>query len=935
MMLYQFKSSNNSIRGADLHSSMFTTDKGADSNLYHFKLSDSKENTRTYERSKPSTHKTYFMKTPENKVWEENRYTGNATFGGKNFFELVAELNKTPAELKRTKCSPTELGMKLYKGTTKIIKKVDGKIHNVELKFPELLVDDERIWRNRKPVLLGDVDALLPHGEEGEECECDECLKDASHPLEKEKLSIKLPTEVMKEVTDAKTRRKLPAKPRKRTLKVKKNESPTEEMKGKKREVLNQFQSVFPAYNEYKMNKQELENMEKQDVRIPSPLSSKEKQLIKKAPKNKTMKRAPVGKAKSVSDLIKQYLESGVPVLDRFTEAQLSEMLLKTNKEYHSTKTPIMSDPQYDVFRNYIEDKYPESNALQQVGAPIKGTKGKVTLPFNMPSMDKIKPETTMLTSWLLKYPGPYVISCKLDGVSGMYAMDEAGPHLYTRGDGAIGQDISHLIRPLRLPTIPVGTVVRGEFIVPKTTFDAKYKEKFSNPRNFVAGLVNSKTVTSSIKDLDFVVYEMIQPALSPSKQMAELAKHGFDVVQHDLIPGLSKDLLMQTLMSWRTLNKYEIDGIIVSDDRVYLRTAKNPDHAFAFKMAISDQIAETTVVDVIWEASQDGYLKPRVKIAPISIGGVNIEYTTGFNGKFIEDNKIGPGAKIQMIRSGDVIPYIKSVLEPASEGKMPDADLMPYEWNATHVDVVLKNVGDNDTVKEKNIVGFFSDLEVEGLATGNVRRIMAAGFDTVPKILKMTEADFKDVDGFKKKMIEKVRSSIQDKVGAASIVQLMAASNKFGRGVGIRVLTPLMDANQDFLTKEETKAEKIAKLNAAGIHKNAEAFYNSIEPFNAFLRECGLDSRESTKEPKSDVKDTIDKSNPLFEKSIVMTKIRNKEIIEHLKKVGATLEDSFKKNTVALVMKDKTDITNKMRDAEKKGIEIFTVEEFKTKYMV
>jgi NAD-dependent DNA ligase len=931
------------------------------------------------------------MKDQANRVWTENRYSGDATFGGKNFFELIAELNKTPAELKRTKCSPTELGMKLYKGTTKIIKKVDGKIHNVELKFPELLVDDERIWRNRKPVLLGDVDALLPHGEEGVECECDECLLDA-----KEKALLEEPKkEETKEETkkvfqtvgsegplEKKTRRKLPAKPRKRTLKLKKNELPTEELKGKKREVLNQFQSVFPAYAEYKMNKQELENMEKQDVWVPSieaekPLSSKEKQLssketvvvnkqvssertdvinkqlIKTAPKNKTMKRMPVSKT-----LIKQYLESGVPVLDTFTEAQLSEMLLKANKEYHSTKTPIMSDPQYDVLRNYIEDKYPTADALQQVGAPIKGTKGKVTLPFNMPSMDKIKPETTMLTSWLLKYPGPYVISCKLDGVSGMYAMDEAGPHLYTRGDGAIGQDISHLIKPLNLPTIPVGTVVRGEFIVPKTTFDAKYKEKFSNPRNFVAGLVNSKTVTSSIKDLDFVVYEMIQPALSPSKQMAELAKHGFDVVQHDIMPGLSKDpsdpsvstklskgptdptvpkglskdLLTQTLMSWRALNKYEIDGIIVSDDHVYPRTAKNPDHAFAFKMAISDQIAETTVVDVIWEASQDGYLKPRVKIAPISIGGVNIEYTTGFNGKFIEDNKIGPGAKIQMIRSGDVIPYIKSVLEPAAEGKMPDADAMPYEWNATHVDVVLKNVGDNDTVKEKNIVGFFSDLEVEGLATGNVRRIMAAGFDTVPKILKMTEADFKDVDGFKKKMVDKVRTSMQEKVGAASMVQLMAASNKFGRGVGIRVLTPLMDANPDFLTKEETKAEKIAKLNAAGIHKNAEAFYNNIEPFNAFLRECGLDS---VKEPKSEVKDTMDSSNPLFEKSIVMTKIRDKEIIAHLKKVGATLEDSFKKNTVALVMKDKTDITNKMRDAEKKGIEIFTVEEFKAKYMM
>jgi hypothetical protein len=181
------------------------------------------------------------------------------------------------------------------------------------------------------------------------------------------------------------------------------------------------------------------------------------------------------------------------------------------------------------------------------------------------------------------------------------------------------------------------------------------------------------------------------------------------------------------------------------------------------------------------------------------------------------------------------------------------------------------------------------------------------------------------------------VRTAIQEKVGSASSVQLMAASNKFGRGVGIRVLTPLMDANPDFLTKDETKAAKIAKLNAAGIHKNAELFYNNIAGFNEFMRECGLDEAkaESKADSKAELKETIDISNPLFEKSIVMTKIRNKEIIEHLKKVGATLEDSFKKNTVALVMKDKSDVSNKMRDAEKKGIEIFTVEEFKAKYMV
>ena len=80
--------------------------------------------------------------------------------------------------------------------------------------------------------------------------------------------------------------------------------------------------------------------------------------------------------------------------------------------------------------------------------------------------------------------------------------------------------------------------------------------------------------------------------------------------------------------------------------------------------MVLSDQIAEAKVVDVIWTPSKDGYLKPRVRIEPINLGGVTIEFATGFNGAFIKDNKIGIGATIEIIRSGDVIPHIKAVTE-------------------------------------------------------------------------------------------------------------------------------------------------------------------------------------------------------------------------------------------------------------------------------
>ena len=104
--------------------------------------------------------------------------------------------------------------------------------------------------------------------------------------------------------------------------------------------------------------------------------------------------------------------------------------------------------------------------------------------------------------------------------------------------------------------------------------------------------------------------------------------------------------IMDKSLKGWKEL-EYEIDGIIVANDEIYERTEKNPKHAFAFKMVLSDQVAEAKVLDVIWTPSKDGYLKPRIRIEPIFIGGAEIRYATAFNGAFVRDNKIGIGAVI------------------------------------------------------------------------------------------------------------------------------------------------------------------------------------------------------------------------------------------------------------------------------------------------
>jgi NAD-dependent DNA ligase len=406
--------------------------------------------------------------------------------------------------------------------------------------------------------------------------------------------------------------------------------------------------------------------------------------------------------------------------------------------------------------------------------------------------------------------------------------------------------------------------------------------------------------------------------------------------VQNLSVDELSNDSLSAILKDWRANYQYEIDGVIVTDDNLHPRKDGNPEHAFAFKMMMSDQMAEAKVVDVLWEASKAGYLKPRVRIEPIRLGGITIEYATGFNAKFIEENKIGIGALISIIRSGDVIPHIKGVTSPAERAKMPTES---YHWTDTHVDIILDNVDENVTVREKNITAFFTSLSVDGLSSGNVKRIMKAGFDSVPKILKMTKADFETVEGFKTTMVNKIYDGIHAKVGAASLLDIMVASNMFGRGIGERKIKPILEAFPNILTMGETNTQKIAMLRTiSGIGpENAKSFVEHIGDFMAFLKECDLEGKlklnDVVKTTNEVVVENVDTTHSLYGKHVIMTKTRDAAVIDGLKRVGGVLDDSIGKKTDILIVKSHDDVSNKTKYAKEHNIPIMTPEEFLKKY--
>ena len=150
--------------------------------------------------------------------------------------------------------------------------------------------------------------------------------------------------------------------------------------------------------------------------------------------------------------------------------AKLEVLLRSASSAYYHGAAPVMTDAAFDAMKDQLAEQDPNNAFLSEVGAPV--TKRRVTLPFPMMSMDKIKPESSKLACWLKKYPGPFSLSDKLDGTSCMIVANNAGVKLYSRGDQRGGHDITHLVAHV-LPEVSAwrltnDVAIRGELVMAK-----------------------------------------------------------------------------------------------------------------------------------------------------------------------------------------------------------------------------------------------------------------------------------------------------------------------------------------------------------------------------------------------------------------------------------------------------------------------------------
>jgi NAD-dependent DNA ligase len=598
---------------------------------------------------------------------------------------------------------------------------------------------------------------------------------------------------------------------------------------------------------------------------------------------------------------------------------ELRKKIIEANESYRKGNA-IISDYEYDQLMDELSILSPDDELLAKVGYEISDETRKSRLPIPMFSMNKIK-LIEDIHNWFRLKEIPenedLIITPKFDGLS--FCVKEDNGDSWTRGDGIYGQKsnkhYSLIQNHLNLKDNPF-VYTYGEIMIPKQTFIEKYSDDFANPRNLVAGLLNSKEPSEFLKDCQYIKYGAISDDnFKTKKELLDKLNIGQSVkVQYHMckLSDLNEDLLFQLFQEYS--KEYEIDGLILEVNNIELQeklgretSSNNPCFSRAYKSSLFEQKSETEVLGITWNISKQGYLKPVLNIKPIRLDGVTISNVTGNNARFIKDLGIGVGSKIIIKRSGMVIPVVVEVLNRV-EFQMPYLEdsngKIDYNWNENGVELVT--LRETDFQKIKKIISFFQILETDNVSEGVINQLYEAGYKTIKDILNLKKSDLEKIDRFGKRKSQIVYDSIQKSIKNVQLSKLQHATGIF-QGLGQLKLVKL----EHFITKPSI--EQVMEIEGFA-EITATTYVESYDDFFEFIKDLPI-----TIFKKEDVKT----SNELEGMSIIFTGFRDKGAESIILSKGGKISNSVSKNTTHLVCVDKNSTSSKMIKAIDLGIMI------------
>jgi DNA ligase (NAD+) len=597
---------------------------------------------------------------------------------------------------------------------------------------------------------------------------------------------------------------------------------------------------------------------------------------------------------------------------------ELKSKIIKANEAYRLGK-PIISDSTYDQLIDKLADLSPDDELLTKVGHVTQDDSRKSRLPIGMASMNKLK-SLEDINDWCrlkgISKSEVVVITPKYDGLS--LCVNEKTSEAWTRGDGQIGQKSDNHYKFIgnHLNKSRLFDFTYGEVMMSKKTFIEKYSSEFANPRNLVAGLLNSKDISPILKDTSFIKYGTVSNHNFKTKSdiLDELNQNQSIHVPYLLtkISDLTEEFLIEAFKDFSV--EYEIDGLIIEINELKLQeqlgretTTNNPVWARAFKHPSFEQSAETEVLDISWNISKQGLLKPTLHISPVKLDGVTVSNVTGNNARFVKDLGLGKGARVVVKRSGMVIPIIADVIQSV-EFKMPN--IPNIDWNENGVELIT--LTETDEQKLKKIIAFFEILEADNVSEGVITQLWEAGHKSVKDILNLTTKDLEQIDRFGKRKAQIVFNSIKKSTTDVSLSKLQHATGIF-KGLGSKKLVLL-----EHFTNKPTLAEVLAIEGFAEI--SAQSYIDNYQNYLNFVKDLPITIQK---------KQEVEKVGTDFDNTqFVFTGVRRPDLEQIIESRGGKIGSGVSKNTTHLVMKSVGSGSSKEKKAQELGVKIITVEQ-------
>lgn len=385
---------------------------------------------------------------------------------------------------------------------------------------------------------------------------------------------------------------------------------------------------------------------------------------------------------------------------------ELINIINEADYNYHTLDNPTISDQEYDKYLRELfdlEEEYPE---LARADSPTKHAGGEIIDEFKkvehkipMMSLSDVFSESEIeLFDDRIKKEGispNYVCELKIDGLS-VSLLYEKGTlvRAATRGDGIIGEDITHNVKtiksiPLKLKEA-IDIEVRGEIFMNKKTLEEINKKRIANNekplqncRNAAAGSIRQlDSKIAAERKLDSFIYHLPNPLdynLHTHHEALEyIKKLGFKTNSNNRLVNSLEEVL-EFISEKGKIRKdlpYDIDGVVIKVNSIKEQeqlgfTAKYPKWATAYKFPAEEVL--TKLIDITFTVGRTGQITPNAVLEPVIVAGSTVRRATLHNEDYVKLKGLKIGDIVSIRKAGDVIPEVVCAKEERRTGLEKD----------------------------------------------------------------------------------------------------------------------------------------------------------------------------------------------------------------------------------------------------------------------